>query len=72
MNDALLVLLTVALAVAFGAIVFARTVLTERAAGRHGRPHTRTPLVRRLDGAGVVVTALVIAAVVFRVVNTVL
>ncbi|MEV8610764.1 hypothetical protein AB0383_23010 [Amycolatopsis sp. NPDC051373] len=72
MNDALLALLTVALAAALGAIVFARTVLTERAVGRHGRPHARTPLVRRLDRAGVVVTALVIAAVVFRVVNTVL
>lgn len=72
MNDTLLVILTLAPAGAFGAIVLTRTVLAERAAGEHGRSHERTPLVLWLDRAGVTVTVLVIAAVLFRVVNTVL
>ncbi|QRP47868.1 hypothetical protein [Amycolatopsis sp. FDAARGOS 1241] len=72
MTDVFLVILTLALAAAFGAIVLTRTVLAERAAGARGRPYERTRLVRRLDRAGALVTVLVIAAVVFRVVNTVL
>ncbi|MET7998055.1 hypothetical protein ABZU76_44935 [Amycolatopsis sp. NPDC005232] len=72
MNDKILVILTLALAVAFGAIVFARMVLAERAAGERGEPHERTPIVRWLDRAAVTVAMLVIAAVLFRVVNTVL
>lgn len=70
MTDTVLVVLTAALTGAFFAIVIARTVLAERIAGDHRAP-AGSPRVRRLDRAGVVVTVLLIAVVVLRVVNAV-
>jgi predicted secreted protein len=74
MTDRLLVMLIVICTAGLAAILATRTVLAERAAGTGtvpGAPATRPPLVRRLDTAGVVITVLLFAVVVIRVVNTV-
>ena len=71
MNDTVLVMLVVAFAGAFGGLVLVRTVVAERAAGEHGVRQPRSRLVRLLDLAGVVVTVLLVASVVLRVMNAV-
>ena len=71
MTDSVLVLLVVALSTAFLVLVAVRTVVAERAAGDRGTRPAGSRLVRWLDVVGVVVTVLLVAAVVLRVVNTV-
>lgn len=72
MTDAVLVTCTVVLTGAFAIIMTIRIVVVERAAHREPAGSRRPTVVRRLDWAGGVLVASIIAAVVFRVVNTVL
>jgi hypothetical protein len=74
MNDQVLVVSTLMLALILATILAGRTIHAERSAGSgpHARGgYTRPPLVRWLDFAGVTVTVLLIVAVAVRVLNTV-
>jgi len=73
MTDFVLVVLIIALTCAFFLIVVVRTLVAEHQAGTRGivDRRARPPLIRRLDLTGVVITVLVAAAVVIRIVNTV-
>ncbi|WP_037366126.1 hypothetical protein [Amycolatopsis orientalis] len=71
MNDAVLVFLVAVFAGAFAGLVLVRTAAAERAAGERGVRPPRSRLVRRLDLAAVVVTVLLVASVVLRVMNAV-
>ncbi|HWD03345.1 MAG TPA: hypothetical protein VG674_12930 [Amycolatopsis sp.] len=70
MTDLVLVVLTIALCGLFFGIVITRTVLAERATADK-RANRGSPWLRHLDRAGVVVTVLLAAAVVLRVLNAV-
>ncbi|WP_020659000.1 hypothetical protein [Amycolatopsis benzoatilytica] len=71
MIDSVLVLLLVLLSGAFVVLVLVRTVVAERAAGDRGIRPAGSHLVRWLDLSGVLVTVLLVAAAVLRVVNAV-
>jgi ABC-type Fe3+ transport system permease subunit len=74
MNDQVIVVSTLLLALSLAVILAGRTIHAERSAG--SGPHTRgrynqSPLLRWLDFAGVTVTVLLLVAVAARVLNTV-
>lgn len=71
MSDVLVVALATGLIVCLAALLVARTVLIERAAGdgtAEDRPFSRPLSVRRLDWIAIVVAVLVVAVGLLRVV----
>jgi hypothetical protein len=74
-NDQEIVITIIALTASLTAILVVRTIYCERTAG-NGLPgrgrFTRPSMVRWLDFGGTVITVLLIASVITRVLNTVL